>query len=48
VEQGATRDTITDAAVIALWPANFTANPPTPATVGQSLFNYLAAYPRGC
>jgi hypothetical protein len=48
VEQGALRDTVTDAAVIALWPSNFTATVPTAATVGQNQFNYLAAYPRGC
>jgi hypothetical protein len=48
VEQGALRDTVTDAAVIALWPANFTATVPTALTVGQNQFNYLTAYPRGC
>ena len=48
VEAGAQRDTVTDATTIALWPANFTATPPTAATVGQSLFNYLTVYPRGC
>lgn len=48
VDAGALRDTVTDAATIALWPANFTATPPTAAAVGQALFNYLAAYPRGC
>jgi hypothetical protein len=48
VEQGALRDTVTDAAVIALWPSNFTATVPTALTVGQNQFNYLTAYPRGC
>jgi len=48
VEAGALRDTVTDATTIALWPSNFTATAPTPASVGQSLFNYLTAYPRGC
>jgi hypothetical protein len=48
VEAGATRDTVTDATTIALWPANFTTTAPTAASVGQALFNYLAAYPRGC
>jgi hypothetical protein len=48
VEAGALRDTVTDATTIALWPSNFTATVPTAASVGQSLFNYLAAYPRGC
>lgn len=47
VEAGAQRDTVTDATTIALWPSNFTATVPTAATVGQSLFNYLASYPRG-
>jgi hypothetical protein len=49
VEAGATRDTITDAAVIALWPANFTATPPAAGgTVTGVQAGYLAVYPRGC
>lgn len=48
VEAGALRDTVTDSAIIAFFPSNFTATAPTAASVGQSLFNYLAAYPRGC
>jgi hypothetical protein len=50
VEAGATRDTVTDAAVIALWPANFTATPPAAGVgnVNSTLAGYLAAYPRGC
>jgi hypothetical protein len=47
VQQGALRDTVTDASVISLWSANFTSTVPTAAAVGQALFNYLAAYPRG-
>lgn len=47
IEAGATRDTVTDAAVIAVWPSNWTATAPTAATVGQSLSGWLAAYPRG-
>lgn len=48
VEQGALRDSVTDATTIALWAANFTTTAPTAATVGSALANYLAAYPRGC
>jgi len=48
VEQGAKRDTVTDAAAIALWSANFTATPPAagPAMTGV-LAQYLASYPNG-
>ena len=48
VEAGARRDTVTDAAAIALWSANFTATPPAagPAMTGV-LAQYLAAYPAG-
>jgi hypothetical protein len=50
VEQGATRDTVTDATTIALWPANFTATPPVAGPAGITGVNagYLAVYPRGC
>ena len=47
IEQGATRDSVTDATEIAVWSANWTATAPTAATVGPSLFAWLAAYPRG-
>lgn len=48
VDAGARRDTITDASTIALWPANFTANPPVAGgTVSAALFQYLAANPAG-
>ena len=47
VEAGAQRDSVTDAAVIALWPANFTTTVPTAASVGQALASYLAVYPKG-
>jgi len=50
VEAGATRDTVTDAAIIAFFPSNFTATAPV-AGVGNItgvMAGYLAAYPRGC
>jgi hypothetical protein len=50
VEAGATRDTVTDATVIALFPSNFTTTAPV-AGVGNItgvMAGYLAAYPRGC
>jgi hypothetical protein len=47
VQQGALRDSVTDATAIALWAANFTTTAPTAATVGAALAGYLAAYPRG-
>lgn len=47
IEQGATRDSVTDATEIAIWSANWTATAPTAATAGQSLFGWLAVYPRG-
>lgn len=47
VPAGATRDTVTDATMIAQFPSNWTATAPTAASVGQSLFSWLAAYPRG-
>ena len=49
MDAGATRDTVTDAALIALFPSNFTATPPV-AGVGNItgvLAGYLAAYPKG-
>jgi hypothetical protein len=50
VEAGATRDTVTDAAVIALFPSNFTATAPVAGAgnVTGVMAGYLAAYPRGC
>lgn len=47
IEPGATRDSVTDATEIAIWSANWTATVPTAATVGEALFNWLTAYPRG-
>jgi hypothetical protein len=47
VQQGATRDTVTDAAVIVLWPSNFTATPPARGSIPNALFDYLQAHPRG-
>lgn len=44
---GETRDSVTDATEIAVWSSNWTATAPTAATVGNSLFNWLASYPRG-
>jgi hypothetical protein len=49
VDAGAKRDTVTDAALIALWASNFTATPPV-AGVGNVtgvLAGYLAVYPNG-
>lgn len=49
IQPGATLDTITDAAKIALWAADFTATAPV-AGVGNItgvMAGYLAAYPRG-
>jgi len=50
VEAGATRDTVTDATTIALWPANFTATPPASGVgnITGVMAGYLATYPRGC
>jgi hypothetical protein len=50
VEAGATRDTVTDAAIIAFWASNFTATPPAAGVGNITGVNagYLAAYPRGC
>ena len=47
VEAGETRDSVTDAALIATWAANWTATAPTPASHGAKRFAWLAAYPRG-
>lgn len=44
---GETRDSVTDATEIAVWPANWTATVPTAASVGQGLSSWLAVYPRG-
>ncbi len=49
IQPGATLDTVTDSAKIALWAANFTATAPV-AGVGNItgvLAGYLAAYPKG-
>lgn len=49
VDAGATRDSVTDAAIIAFWAANFTTTAPV-AGVGNVtgvLAQYLAAYPKG-
>ena len=47
IEPGETRDSVTDAAEIAVFAANWTATVPTPLSVGPSLFGWLAVYPRG-
>ena len=47
IEQGATRDSVTDATEIAIWSANWTATAPTAATAGAPLFIWLAVYPSG-
>ena len=44
---GETRDTVTDAAVIAIFASNWTATAPTATSVGSELFGWLTAYPRG-
>ena len=44
---GETRDSVTDSVEIAIWSANWTATAPTAATVGTTLFNWEAVYPRG-
>ena len=49
VDAGATRDSVTDATLIATWAANFTTTAPV-AGVGNVtgvLAGYLAAYPKG-
>ena len=49
IQPGATLDTVTDAAKIALWAANFTATAPVAGAgnVTGVMAGYLAAYPRG-
>jgi len=47
IPAGATRDTVSDAAVIATWAANWTATVPTATTVGALEAGWLGAYPRG-
>lgn len=47
VEAGETRDSVNDATLIATWAANWTATPPTAATVGGRRLGWLGAYPRG-
>ena len=49
VHPGARRDTVTDATLIALWAANFTATAPVAGVGGVTgiMAGYLAAYPRG-
>ena len=46
---GSTRDTITDAAVIALHPSNWTATAPvaSSSTITGIMAGWIAAYPRG-
>lgn len=47
VVAGETRDSVTDAAIIATWAANWTATAPTAASHGAKQAAWLAAYPRG-
>lgn len=47
VEAGETRDSVTDSALIATWPANWTTTVPTAISHGAKRFSWLAAYPRG-
>jgi hypothetical protein len=47
VEAGEVRDSVTDAALIATWAANWTATAPTSASHGAKRLAWLAAYPRG-
>ena len=46
---GATRDTIADAAIIALHPSNWTATAPVASSSGITgvMAGWIAAYPRG-
>jgi hypothetical protein len=44
---GETRDSVTDATEIAIWTANWMATVPTATSVGTTLFNWEAVYPRG-
>jgi len=49
IQPGATLDTVTDAAKIALWASNFTATAPVAGAgnITGVMAGYLAAYPRG-
>jgi hypothetical protein len=47
VPAGATRDSVTDATMIAQFPSNWTTTVPTATTVGALQDGYLTAYPRG-
>jgi hypothetical protein len=47
VEAGVTRDSVTDSALIATWPGNWTANAPTAASHGAKRAGWLSVYPRG-
>jgi len=49
VDAGAKRDSVTDAALIAVWPSNFTTTAPVAGAgnVTGVLAGYLAVYPNG-
>lgn len=49
IQPGATLDSITDAAKIALWPSDFTTTAPVAGAgnITGVMAQYLAAYPRG-
>ena len=49
IHNGALRDTVTDATLIALWPSNFSATAPVAGVGGITgiMAGWLAAYPRG-
>ena len=49
IQPGARLDSVTDAAKIALWSANFTATAPVAGTgnITSVMAGYLAAYPAG-
>lgn len=49
VHNGAKRDTVTDATLVALWPSNFSATAPVAGTgdITGIMAGWLAAYPRG-
>jgi hypothetical protein len=47
IEAGETRDSVTDATLIATWSANWTTTAPTAASHGAKRAGWLAAYPRG-
>jgi hypothetical protein len=46
IEQGTTRDSVSDATEIAVWSANWTSTAPTATSAGNLLYNYLTSYPR--